>query len=136
MLVPLPLVEHVPGVHIVWIVLAAVTDQVHHVVGLEVDLLMTVCQAGVPGHPVPPAGLPLPAAGKVDVAQDEFDRPEAADVGHGVGAVHVLDPAVQQLVVSVLLPDDSLVEAGWVEDTAGLQPQILSGKNFLFEKKK
>ena len=91
---------------------------------------MTVCQAGVPGYPVPPAGLPLPAAGKVDVAQDEFDRPEAADVEHGVGVVLVLGPAVQQFVVSSLLPDDSLVEAGRVEDIARLQPQILPGKTF------
>ena len=81
------------------------------------------------------AGLPLPAAGEVDVAQDEFNRPEAADVGHGVGVVHVLDPAVQQLVVSVLLPEDSPIEAGWVEDTTGLQPQILLGKKYLTEKK-
>ena len=110
-LVALPLVEHLPGVHVVRVV-------------------------HVPGYPVPPAGLNLPSAGEVDVAQDEFDRPEAADVGHGVGVVLVLDPAVHQLVVSVLLPDDSLVEAGWVEDTAGLQPQILPGKNFLTEKKK
>ena len=104
-LVALPLVEHLPGVHVVRVV-------------------------HVPGYPVPPAGLPLPAAGKVDVAQDEFDRPEAADVEHGVGVVLVLSPAVQQFVVSSLLPDDSLVEAGRVEDIARLQPQILPGKTF------
>ena len=129
-LVALPLMEHLPGVHVVRVVLAAVSGQVHHEVRLEVDLFMTVCQAGVPGHPVPPAGLPLPAAGKVDVAQDEFDRPEAADVEHGVGVVLVLGPAVQQFVVSSLLPDDSLVEAGRVEDIARLQPQILPVKSF------
>ena len=129
-LVALPLVEHLPGVQILRVVHVAVPGQVHHEVRPEVDLLMTVCQAGVPGHPVPPAGLPLPAAGKVDVAQDEFDRPEAADVEHGVGVVLVLGPAVQQFVVSSLLPDDSLVEAGRVEDIARLQPQILPVKSF------
>ena len=44
--------------------------------------------------------------------------------------------STKKLVVSVLLPDDSLVEAGRLEDTAGLQPRILPGKNFLKEKVK
>ena len=66
---------------------------------------------------LPTEFLPLPTAGEVDVAQDEFERPEAADVGHDVGVVLVLDPAVQQLVVSALLPDDSLVEAGCLGKT-------------------
>ena len=60
MLVDLPLVEHLPGVQILRVVHVAVPGQVYHEVRLDVDLLMTVCQAGVPGHPVPPAGLPLP----------------------------------------------------------------------------
>ena len=80
--VSLPLVKHVPGVHVVRVVLAAVTGQVHHEVRLEVDLLMTVDQALVPRHPAPPAALPLLGAWKLDVAQDEFDRPEAGDVEH------------------------------------------------------
>ena len=129
--VALPLVEHIPGIHIVRVVLAAVPGQVHHVVRLEVDLLVTVSQALVPGDPVLPAGLALLRVGKADVAEDELDRPEAADIEHGVCVVLVLGSTVQQLATALLLPHYSLVEAGRVENVAGLQPQIFPGKNLL-----
>ena len=130
-LVALPLMEHLPGVHVVRVVLAAVPGQVHHVVRLEVDLLVTVSQALVPGDPVLPAGLALLRVGKADVAEDELDRPEAADVKHGVCVVLVLGSTVQQLATDLLLPHYSLVEAGRVENVAGLQPQIFPGKDLL-----
>ena len=92
---------------------------------------MTVSQALVPGHPVLPAGLALLRAGETDVAEDELDSPEAADIEHGVGVVLVLGSTVQQLAISLLLPHYSLVEAGRVENVAGLQPQILPGEHWL-----
>ena len=45
-LVALPLVEHLPGVHIVRVVHVAVPGQVHRKVRLEVDLLTSRERAG------------------------------------------------------------------------------------------
>ena len=125
MFVTLPGVEHLAHVRVVGVVSPAVLHEVHHEVRLKVNLLVTVRQGLVPGHPAPPAGLPVLLAGQFDVPQYELDSPEAADVEHGVGVVLVLGPAVEQPAVASLLPHDTLVQPGRVEDVAGLQSETL-----------
>ena len=57
----LQLVEHLPGVHVVGVVFAAVPGRSITKFRLEVDLLMTVYQAGVPAHPAPSSSSWSPA---------------------------------------------------------------------------
>ena len=53
-LVMLPRVENVSDIQVVRVVLAALLDNVHHKVRLEIDLLVTVSQLLVPEDPGPP----------------------------------------------------------------------------------
>ena len=76
---------------------------------LEVDHLVNIFQRQVPLYPLLPVGLQCGLVRQWEFSLDVLDDPEGADVEHGVGVVLVLDPAVQQLVVSALLPDQTLV---------------------------
>ena len=108
-LVSLPGVEYLTHVQVEGVVRPAVPGELLNKVGLEVDLFMTVLQSSVPLHPLLPVGLHCGLVRQREFSLDVLDDPESADVEHGVGVVLVLDPAVQQLVVSSLLPDQTLV---------------------------
>ena len=85
-------------------------------------------QCQVPLDPLLPVGLHRGPVREGQFSLDVLDDPEGADVEHGVGVVLVLHPAVQQLVVAALLPDQTLVQTGWVENILRLQPQFLSDR--------
>ena len=144
LLVAGPGVENVPHVQVVGVVRPAVPGQLHHVLSLEVillighnssvhlnkthlevDHLVNIFQRQVPLYPLLPVGLHCGLVRQWEFSLDVLDDPEGADVEHGVGVGLVLDPAVQQLVVSALLPDQALEQTGGVEDVTGLQSQVL-----------
>ena len=125
-LVPLPGVEYLAHVQVVGVVGPAVPGQLLDKVCLEVNLFVAVGESFVPPDPLLPVRLHGGLVRELHLPLDVLDNPESADIEHGVGVVLVLDPAVQQLVVASLLPDQTFVEARRVEDIAGLQPQVLS----------
>ena len=88
---------------------------------------MNGLQCQVPLDPLLPVGLHRGPVREGQFSLDVLDNPEGADVEHGVGVGLVLDPAVQQLVVAALLPDQTLVQTSWVENIPGLQSEVLPG---------
>ena len=145
LLVAGPGVEDIAHVQVVGVVRPAVPGQLHHVLSLgngrsplpplvlvrsvylEVNHLVNILQRQVSLDPLLPVGLHCGLVRERHLSLDVLDDPEGADVEHGVGVGLVLDPAVQQLVVAALLPDQALVQTGRVENIAGLQSEVFPG---------
>ena len=116
------------GHHLLLLVAGPGVENVPHV------QVVGVVRPAVPGqlYPLLPVGLHCGLVRQWEFSLDVLDDPEGADVEHGVGVVLVLDPAVQQLVVSALLPDQALEQTGGVEDVTGLQSQVLPDEGVFF----
>ena len=89
-LVMLPSVENISDIEVVGEVLAAVLDNVHHEVCLEVNLLVTVLELLVPEHPGPPALVHGLVVGEPDLPNQVLGQPEPNNIEHGEGVVLVL----------------------------------------------
>ena len=89
-LVMLPSVENISDIEVVRKVLAAVLDNVHHKVSLEVDLLVTVLELLVPEDPGPPGLVHCLVVRERDLSNQMLGQPEPDNVKHGEGVVLVL----------------------------------------------
>ena len=105
-LVMLPRMENVSDIQIVRVVLAALLDNVHHKVCLEVDLLVTVSQLLVPEYPGPPVLVHGLVVRESDLSHEVLGQPQTNNVKHGVGVVLVLKTRVYNIykVVNKIIP--------------------------------
>ena len=98
-LMMLPSVENISDIEVVGEVLAAVLDNVHHEVCLEVDLLVAVLELLVPQHPGSPALIHGLVVGKPDLANQMLGQPQPDNIEHGEGVVLVLKNNINECVL-------------------------------------
>ena len=90
-LVMLPRVEDISDIQVVRVVLAALLDNIHHKVSLEVDLLVTVSQLLVPEDPGPPLLVHCLVVRESDLPDQVLGQPQTNNVEHGERVVLILE---------------------------------------------